>query len=597
MKRWVTVGALGVMAGVLVGNFNSLNLTVSASEKGWHQDAKGWWYENADGTYQVDKWFQDWDGSWYHFDASGYMQTGWFQDQKQDWYYFDTTSGKMKIGLFQDTNKKKYYFLESGKMATENLKEYNEDGCVYSYYIQEDGEIYKMKSQTMWYDYVEESTDMMIVDARIKDSDVKNGKLRKVVINQEQEYKVRDADYFLDSVLSAYGECVASNLFPQKDGSFVRVQKADIISDLEYEDRALIVETYTKDFKRSSYKLIDHELPIFGGVYATENNYFVISGQENPNESDSCEVMRVIKYDKNWNRMDSVSIYGANTIEPFRHSSLRCAEQDGILHIRTSHRMYTAKDGLNHQANMSFQIRISSMEVLYSAYEVAHVPTGYVSHSFDQYIVADSNEVIALDQGDAYPRAAVLTRYHSEDQDGKGEMVKTLSYAGEIGNNRTDAKIGGLAISNTSYITAGLSTNQTSLSSMPAYMTDTDSLRNVYITVTNKNDFSERGTRLIWITNYTKEEQEKLRTHFKAGTSVMKPYLVKITNHSFMLLWTDIQSGYVNYVMLDGNGNLTGSIQTINAELSECMPVVSDGKVVWYSYRKDRIIFYALDIQ
>ena len=165
MRRWVTVGVLGVLAGVIGGNFSSLNITVSASEKGWHQDAKGWWYENADGTYQADKWFQDWDGSWYHFDASGYMQTGWFQDQKQDWYYLDTTSGKMKTGLFQDTNKKKYYFLESGKMATESLKEYNEDGFVYSYYIQENGEIYKMNPKKMGDDYVEESADMMIVDA------------------------------------------------------------------------------------------------------------------------------------------------------------------------------------------------------------------------------------------------------------------------------------------------------------------------------------------------------------------------------------------------------------------------------------------------
>lgn len=427
---------------------------------------------------------------------------------------------------------------------------------------------------------------MIIVDARIKDSDVKNGKLRKVVINQEQEYKITSADNFFSSVGSDYGECVASNLFPQKDGSFIRIQKASIESDLKNKDCMLIVETYTKDFKRSNCRLIDQELPIFGGVYATENNYFVISGQRNPNESDSCEVMRVIKYDKNWNRMDSVSIYGANTKEPFHSGSLRCVEQDGILHIRTCHLIYKLSDGLNHQANMSFQIKISSMKVVHSAYEVAYVSTGYVAHSFDQYVAADNSAIIALDQGDAYPRAAVLTRYTAEDWNGKGDMVKTLSYAGEIGDNQTNAKIGGLAVSATSYITAGVSTDQTSGSFT----------KNVYITVTDKNDFSERGTKLIWITNYTEANREKF-IPFISGSATMKPYLVKITNHSFMLLWTDIVSGYVNYVILDGNGNLVGNIQTINAELSECMPVVSDGKVVWYSYKKDRIIFYALDIQ
>lgn len=586
MRKWVTIGVLGVMAGVIVRNFNSLNVTVSASEKGWHQDAKGWWYENADGTYQADKWFQDWDGSWYHFDASGYMQTGWFQDQKQDWYYFDTISGKMRTGYFRDTNKKDYYFLESGKMATESLKEYNEDGYVYSYYIQENGEVCSAFSYRMDEDYVEESTDMIIVDTRIKDSDVKNGKLRKIVINQEQEYKITSADNFFSSVWSNYGKCVTSNLFPQKDGSFVRVQRASMESDLKDNNRMLIVETYTKDFKKSNYKLIDQELPIFGGVYATDNNYFVISGQENPNESDSCEVIRIIKYDKNWNRIDSASIYGANTIVPFDYGSLKCVDQDGILHIRTSHLMYKSDDGLNHQANMSFQIRISSMEVLYSAYEVAYVPTGYVAHSFDQHITADGNKIIALDQGDAYPRAAVLSRYSAEERSGKGEMVKTISYAGKIGDNVTHAKIGGLVASDTSYITAGLSTDQNGNSSV----------RNVYITVTNKNDFSEAGTKLIWITNYTEEVESAYYTHMP-GTHIMNPYLIKITNKSFMLLWMDAQNRYINYVMLDENGNLVGSIQTINAELSECMPVVSDGKLVWYSYKKDRIIFYTWDIQ
>ena len=54
-----------------------------------------------------------------------------------------------------------------------------------------------------------------------------------------------------------YGSCVISNLFPQKDGTFVRVQKATISSELEYANRVLIVETYTQDFKRINYKLID----------------------------------------------------------------------------------------------------------------------------------------------------------------------------------------------------------------------------------------------------------------------------------------------------------------------------------------------------
>ena len=595
-RNYLAISAI-ILGGLFWGG-NELEIShasqTAQQASGWKQDNKGWWYANANGTYQADKWFQDKDGSWYHFDTSGYMQTGWFQDKDQEWYYLDNNSGKMRTGFFTDTDGKKYYLLESGKMATQNVKEYieNEYGekIIYTYYINGNGIIYSSSKQGMSDNYVETATNMIIVDNTIKDSDVKDGKIRKVVKTQEQEYKIKSFDNFLNISKSTYGSCVTSNLFPQKDGTFVRVQKATISSELEYADRVLIVETYTEDFKRINYKLIDQELPIFGGVYATEDNYFVISGQQNSNESDLGEVIRVIKYDKNWNRIDSASIYGANTTIPFRHGSVRCVEQDDTLYIRTCHTMYTSEDGLNHQANMSFEVDISSMEVLedtmYTEYEVFNISTGYVSHSFDQYITSDDGKIVTLDQGDAYPRAAVLVCYDLEAEfSGSSKYyrdainnVETIQYAGKVGDNQTNAKIGGLAVSDTSYITAGLSTNQTS----------NTSVQNVYITVTDKDDFSESGTKFIWITNYTKENQY--------DTSIMKPYLVKINDNSFILLWNNPDNG-VDYVMLDRNGRRVGNIQNIEAELSECPPVVNNGKLVWYSYNKDTITFYQLDIQ
>lgn len=595
-RNYLAISAI-ILGGLFWGG-NELEIS-HASEtaqqtSGWKHDNKGWWYANVNGTYQTDKWFQDKDGSWYHFDPSGYMQTGWFQDKDQEWYYLDNNSGKMRTGFFTDTDGKQYYFLESGKMAIQNVKEYieNEYGekIIYTYYIDENGIIYSIYTQKMSDNYVETATNMIIVDNTIKDSDVKDGKIRKVVKTQEQEYKINSSDNFLSISKSTYGSCVRSNLFPQRDGTFVRVQKATISSELEYADRALIVETYTEDFKRINYKLIDQELPIFGGVYATEDNYFVISGQRNPDESDLCEVIRVIKYDKNWNRIDSASIYGANTTVPFNYGSVRCVEQDDTLYIRTCHTMYTSEDGLNHQANMSFEVDISSMEVLedtmYTEYEVFNISTGYVSHSFDQYITSDDGKIVTLDQGDAYPRAAVLVCYDLEAEfSGSSKYyrddinnVETIQYAGRVGDNQTNAKIGGLAVSDTSYITAGLSTDQTG----------NTSVQNVYITVTDKDDFSESDTKLIWITNYTKENQY--------DTSIMKPYLIKINDNSFILLWNNPDNG-VDYVMLDRNGRRVGNIQNIEAELSECTPVVSNGKLVWYSYNKDRITFYQLDIQ
>lgn len=81
---------------------------------GWQQDSKGWWYQNADGTYPTKKW-QQIDGKWYYFDASGYMLTGW---QKIDgvWYYLGG-GGAMATG-WRQVGGAWYYFGSAGAMAT-----------------------------------------------------------------------------------------------------------------------------------------------------------------------------------------------------------------------------------------------------------------------------------------------------------------------------------------------------------------------------------------------------------------------------------------------------------------------------------------------
>ena len=93
----------------------------------------------------------------------------------------------MRTGFFTDTDGKKYYLLESGKMATQNVKEYIVDEygkkIIYTYYIDENGIIYSIDTQEMPDNYVETATNMIIVDNTIKDSYVKDGKIQKIVKN------------------------------------------------------------------------------------------------------------------------------------------------------------------------------------------------------------------------------------------------------------------------------------------------------------------------------------------------------------------------------------------------------------------------------
>lgn len=64
---------------------------VSALTPGWHEDANGRWYQNADGTYYTGG-FADIDDVKYSFDANGYMQTGWVTKGTQDYYFNDDGS-------------------------------------------------------------------------------------------------------------------------------------------------------------------------------------------------------------------------------------------------------------------------------------------------------------------------------------------------------------------------------------------------------------------------------------------------------------------------------------------------------------------------
>ena len=109
----------------------------------------------------------------------------------------------------------------------------------------------------------------------------------------------------------------------------------------------------------------------------------------------------MVKYSKDWQRLGQASLYGANTTVPFDAGSLRMDEYGGYLYIRTCHEMYTNSDGLNHQANLTMAVRQSDMSVTDSYYEVMNTDYGYVSHSFNQFILVDEQgRIVTLDHGD-----------------------------------------------------------------------------------------------------------------------------------------------------------------------------------------------------
>ena len=162
-----------------------------------------------------------------------------------------------------------------------------------------------------------------------------------------------------DQNYDTYGKKIFSHMSVQSDGKIMTVSVPISTNNV------LDVNYYNTSYKLTKNVSITTELPIYGGFYDTGKHFYVVSGQKNPGEKNTVEVMRVTKYDKSWKKISHASIFGANTTIPFSSGSLRFAYDGNILYVRTCHQMYASKnDGLNHQANFTFSVNTSTMKIV-----------------------------------------------------------------------------------------------------------------------------------------------------------------------------------------------------------------------------------------
>ena len=354
----------------------------------------------------------------------------------------------------------------------------------------------------------------------------------------------------------------------------------------------LVAETYDSNFQLISSVDLDMELDLWGGFYAGEDYNFVIFGQENPSEDDNAEVIRVVKYDKDWNRLGQASLRGANTTIPFDAGSLRCDEYNGYLYVRTSHEMYQSGDGLNHQANLTFSVRESDMTITDGYHDVV-ANQGYVSHSFNQFILVDSQgRLVALDHGDAYPRGACLSIYDNKaGSDTFANGCKTCNlttWSGRVGENTTGANVTDLAETSSGYLVAYSSTGKGSASTIG------QDPMNIFLSYTSKDDISSNGTTVRQLTSWP------------SGSDLYgsQPVLVPTGPDGGYILWQLAEkwdNGYyynkesIQYATYSADGTVSNIKTADGVQMSRCHPISYNGKVVWYSTHDSTPVFYVLD--
>ncbi len=400
----------------------------------------------------------------------------------------------------------------------------------------------------------------MLAATSVSAATVDGGRVKTI----SSQYGYQDNEYSYH--WNRYGRTLKSYLYQNPDKSYTRVQYAG--------ESGVLVEQLTKKLKISSSKLLKMELPIFGGFFhGTEHNYLVF-GQRNDKESDSCEVMRVVKYTHDWKRVSACSIYGANTYIPFDAGSLRMAEENGKLFLHTCHEMYVSSDGKHHQANMSFVVNQNTMQVTEQSYLVENNRFGYSSHSFNQFIAIDGNDLYTLNHGDAYPRSFQLCKTTVEPQIDPTSYWGRAYYAeydiydinGNTGANDTYCTIGSFAVGKNNIITACTSIDQK--------VYDPDGQYNVLLLITNKSTMT---TKQVWLTDYS-------------GGTIYPPQLAALPDGSYLVMWqySTSKSEGTNMVRVDENGNkLCKTVKTPFA-LSSCTPIITaDGKVMWYTTKSN----------
>lgn len=388
----------------------------------------------------------------------------------------------------------------------------------------------------------------------IVEADIENDPSLKTICDTYKGSNLESQDY------EAWATTIDSYLTTSPDGNLMRVQAGAL-------DGKLLIEYYDTSYNFKRAMTLDLSLPIFGAFYESNDNYYILTGQNNPDHNDSVETYRVTKYSKDWKAQGSCSLFGANTAQPFAFGTARMMVSGNYLYVRTCHVMYNG-----HQANVTFSVNTSDMSIMDQYYKVEYTPSGYVSHTFTQFLKMDNGTFLGVDQGDTYPRGINLVK--STIDSSTGRFTKNFSTSVimdfTLGSGTyTAATVGGFEYSDSSYLVAG-----------SCDIDNTRTTRNVFILSAPKSG----DTPVIrYLSNYAGTED-----------TASAPHLIKTGSNSFIIMWSS--QGHVYYTALDGNGQQTSSIYQMVGNLSDCVPVIVNGKLIWYTWKNEVNTFYSINL-
>lgn len=364
------------------------------------------------------------------------------------------------------------------------------------------------------------------------------------------------------------------------------------------ENPEILVEYYDAQMNYLSGGTMALELPIWGGFYAGQDAYYLVEGQNNEAEDNSAEVIRVIKYDKNWKRLGAASItsdpniFGGQVRYPFDAGNVTMAEAGGTLFIATGHEGYVDSSvGQGHQGLLVITVDTDSMTGSFAR--------ANLYHSFAQCLALQDNDLYLYEQSEGNERTQ-LTAYDASTMETTG-FCGVLDYGGE----RTDswavpcyASVDDVAVSAANVLGIGTSIDQTQYANVSS-----KTAHNIYLTVTPRDDLTKAGTRQIWLTDYEGDG------HAFTGLN-----MTRINDDRFLVCWEERESQEdqeggiplgdpsdplshwtMHYLFINGSGDVVSDEFTQRASLCDCHPIVEDGKAVYFASSYNTLDFYTID--
>ena len=282
----------------------------------------------------------------------------------------------------------------------------------------------------------------------------------------------------------------------------------------------MVVTEYDTKFSKVSSKSIDPELPLFGGFYAASDYNYILFGDTNYSEDNSKEILRLVRYDKDYKRVDSGSVNDCFTFEPFEAGSSAIAETNGYIMIHTARKRYASEDGIRHQSQLTVIMDKASLSV---RNDLGQYQPNHVSHSFNQFVATDGKKFILIDHGDAYPRSISINELDTESGYYKGSS-SLFDIPGSLGANCTGVTVGGIAISGSSYLVAINSIDHSKVTSYDSY--------NMYGLGTDERN----AIVLVKPKNGGEVKEVKLTDYVDKGLLASTPYIVKINDDEFAVM-------------------------------------------------------------